>query len=432
MRRVAFIMASVSLFLLTIIPLSADDNKVVLTFAHWGSPLEKEAMAQMCESFEKAHPNVIVNVLYTPVNYDERLSAMVAGGIAPDVAYCHETPAFTWAEDGVVMDLKPFIDKDPEVTLDSRVPFSWYWFAKGKKILGGSIAGEIMVLFYNKDIFDEFGVAYPPSDPDKAWTWDQFVDAAKKLTRTSNGQKTFGVSFGTWEGPILPLLRSNGGDFINSAVTAPLVDSPACIDVLQKLADLMNVYHVAPTPTDLESSRALNITMQSRQVAMAIDGQWELLDLSKAGFRVGIAPLPVFKKPVALFLGAPLVVFASTKHPKEAWELSKWIQNVQNSLPNYRSGLWMPIQTKWYKDPDLVAKWVNSDAHPPEYRQAVVDYLLKYGSQPPSFYVSDWDEMQRVMIQDLSNLWLGKEDAKTAAKTMAADLKPLLKGRTDK
>jgi multiple sugar transport system substrate-binding protein len=431
MRRAIFLVACVFLALIGALPLSADD-KVVLTFAHWGSPLEKEAMAQLCKGFEQAHPNVIVNVLYTPANYDERLSAMVAGGIAPDVAYCHEGPAFKWAEDGVIMDLKPFIDKDPEVSYASRIPASWYKFDKGKKILGAAIAGEIMLLYYNKDIFDEFGVPYPPSDPDKAWTWDQFVDAAKKLTRVTNGQKTFGVSIGTWPGPILPLLRSNGGDYVNDSVTAPLINSPASVEVLQKLADLMNVYHVAPTPTDLESSRALNISMQSKQVAMAIDGQWMLLDLAKAGFRVGIAPLPVFKKPVSLFVGAPLVLFSSTKHPKEAWELSKWIQNIQNSLPNYRSGLWMPIQLNWYKDPSLVAKWVDNDAHPPEYRQAAIDYLLKYGSQLTSFYVSDWDEIQRVIIQDSSDLWLGKEDAKTAADKMAADLQPLLKGRTDK
>ncbi len=432
MRRPAFSLAFAFFFFFSLILSVSAADKIVLTFAHWGSPLEKEAMAQMCQSFEQAHPDIIVNVLYTPVNYDERLSAMLAGGIAPDLAYCHEELAFNWADEGVIMDLKPLIDKDSEVTVDSRVPSSWYWFDKGKKILGASIAGEIMLLFYNKDIFDEFGVPYPPSNPDKAWTWDQFVDAAKKLTRTVNGQKTFGVSIGTWPGPIIPFLRSNGGDFINESGTASLVESQSSIEVLQKLADLMNVYHVAPTPTDLESSRALDVNMQSRQVAMAVDGQWELLDLAKAGFRVGVAPLPVFKKPVALFLGAPLVIFSSTKHPQEAWELSKWIQNVQNSLPNYRSGLWMPIQTKWYKDPGLLTKWVDSEAHPPEYRQAVVDYLVKYGSQYPSFYLSDWDDIQRVIIQDLSDLWLGKEDAKTAAMKIAADLKPLLKGRTDK
>ena len=425
-------MACLVLFLLTILPVFADDNTVMLTFAHWGSPLEKDALAQMCQDFEKAHPNIMVNVLFTPVNYDERLSAMVAGGIAPDVSFCHEGPAFKWAYDGVVMDLKPFIDKDPEASLDSRISMSWYWFDKGKKILGASIAGEIMVLFYNKDLFDEFGVSYPPSDPDKAWTWDQFFDAAKKLTRVGKGQKTFGVTFGTWPGPILPLLRSNGGEFLNSDATAPLVESPESVEVLQKLADLMNVYHVAPTPTDLESSRALNISMQSKQVAMGIDGQWMLLDLAKAGFRLGIAPIPVFKKPVSLWISAPLVIFSSTKHPKEAWELSKWIQNVQNSLPVHRSGLWMPLQTRWYKDPGLLAKWIDPKTHPPEYKQAVVDYLLKYQSQYPSFYIENWDEIQRVIIQDLSNLWLGKEDAKTAAHKMAADLKPLLKGRTDK
>jgi len=407
-------------------------GKAELKFAFWGSPLEKEVITKVSNEFEKTHPGITVKPLFTPVNYDERLSAMVAGGIPPDVAYCHEGQAFNWAYDGVIMNLKPFIDKDLKGGLKSRIGVSWYWYDHGTKILGSSIAGEIMVLYYNKEIFKEHDVPYPPADPDKAWNWDQFLAAAEKLTTVGNGGETYGVTFGTWPGPLLPFIRSNGGDFINDAGTAPVAASPQTVDVLQKLADLINVYHVAPSPTALESTRSLSIEMASKHVAMAIDGQWELLDLAKAGFPLGIAPIPVFKNPVALWTSAPLVLFSATKHPKDAWDFSKYLQDAQNVLPVLKSGLWMPLQTSWYTDPNLLDKWVDPTTHPSGYKEAVVDYLLKYPSQYPSMYLRNWDEIQRIIIQDLSNLWLGKETAESAARKIDADLKPLLKGRTDR
>ena len=45
----------------------------------------------------------------------------------------------------------------------------------------GSVYGfprdiSVEVLYYNKDIFDEAGVAYP----DDTWTWDDFLAAAER------------------------------------------------------------------------------------------------------------------------------------------------------------------------------------------------------------------------------------------------------------
>ncbi len=58
---------------------------------------------------------------------------------------------------------------------------------KGKTV-GYSCADEVLVLYYNKKMFDDAKVAYPPASADKAWTWQQFIDAAKKLTKDQNGK----------------------------------------------------------------------------------------------------------------------------------------------------------------------------------------------------------------------------------------------------
>jgi len=407
------------------------EGKVKLTYMFWGSPLERETQFKMCRDFERAYPNIEVKAIYCPANYHEKISAMVAAGTPPDVSQLYEGPSLKWGRMGIVMDIIPFMDKDPEVSIESRLPVTWYWYDKGSKTLGTNLAAEVMLLWYNKDIFDKAGVSYPPADPDKAWTWDEFLSAAKKLTTEQKGRKTFGVAFSTWPAPLLPFIRSNDGDFFNEDVTEPFIESPKTVEALQKLSDLMNKYHVAPTPTQLSSFPSYSVAMQTGQVAMAIDGQWALLDLAKARFNLGVAPIPIFKKPVCVELGSPNVIFSATKHRQESWELYKWTTSAESVLSVLRSGLWMPLQTKWYKNPDLLERWIDPKTHPPEYKKAVVDYLLKYGSQYPAYYIENWDEIQRTIQQGLSNLWLGKEDVRTATHKVAEELRPLLKGRTD-
>ena len=45
---------------------AAAQDKVELVFTYWGSPQEQEAVANMCESFNEAHPNIEVRPQYVP------------------------------------------------------------------------------------------------------------------------------------------------------------------------------------------------------------------------------------------------------------------------------------------------------------------------------------------------------------------------------
>jgi len=151
---------AVGILILAMISMSAwAEEKVKLTYMFWGSPLERDVQFKMCLDFEKAYPNIEVKAIYTPANYQEKISAMVAAGTPPDVSQLGEGPALTWARMGVVMDLIPFMEEDPEVSIESRLPVTWYWYDKGKKTLGTNLAAEVMLLWYNKDLFDQAGVS---------------------------------------------------------------------------------------------------------------------------------------------------------------------------------------------------------------------------------------------------------------------------------
>jgi len=442
-RRVKLMLSLTLICLLCVAAVANAQQKVKLKYTYWGSPLERDAQAEMLKAFMQAYPHIEVEGIYIPSDYVTKITAMIAAGEAPDVGQLDEGLALQWAEEGAVLDITPFIEKDPEVSFESRLPMTWYRYAGGQKTIGTNLAVEVMVLWYNKDIFDKAGVPYPPSKPGE-WTWEEFVETAKALTVDRNGRhpgdpgfdpnriQTYGVAFGTWWAPVLPFVWSNGGDWFDESGREVLIDQPESVEALQNLADLIYKHHVAPTPTQMESLPAFNVLLQTQRVAMVIDGQWSLLDLAKSRFKLGVAPLPTYKQPVALELGAPNVIFAQTKHPEEAWLLYKWSTTASSVMPLIQQGLWMPLQTEYYTDPEKMDEWLTEGVHPPEYKEAVIDYLLHYGRPSPVYYLRNWTEISRTISQGLSNFWLGRESAADATRRVAEEVRPLMQGRWDR
>jgi multiple sugar transport system substrate-binding protein len=123
---------------------------------------------------------------------------------------------------------------------------------------------------------------------------------------------------------------------------------------------------------------------------------------------------------------------SAQKYLKESWEFYKWTTNSEKVISLIRGGLWMPLQKWYYTNPKYMEQWLDPDVHPPEYKPAVIDYLLKYGRRSPSYYLRNWGKIRDIMYQELSNVWLGKVSAKVACDNIANKIKPLLVGRYDK
>ncbi len=131
-------------------------QNITLRFTYWGSPVEKSAVESMVRQFEAANPNIKIEAQHIPNDqYIARLSAMLASDTPPDIGYLPETHAALWASEGKVMDLTDIVKNDS--ALASRLPSTYYYFASHRTI-GTNTAGEIVVMFYNKDLFDKAGL----------------------------------------------------------------------------------------------------------------------------------------------------------------------------------------------------------------------------------------------------------------------------------
>jgi len=416
---------------------------VTIQYAYWGDQNEETSTIALLQKFMDANPGITVTGLRFGSNTDfnDKITTLAAAGTLPDVSTFYEPNVLTWGMNGQFVDLTDFYKKaNPKL---DAIKF----ITPDGKIVGISVANEIMVLWYNKRIFDAANMPYPPADPKKAWTWTQFINVAKKLTRDVNGKtpndsgfnpkniRSYGFWVSQWWMPWLTFAASNGGGMVSADGKKLLMDDPATIDAIQKMADLINVHHVSPTPTSQQNMPGDVVSyILSGQVAMVMDGTWDLLTMGttkdQQGLDFGIGVLPIMKKLATTSVGTPIVVYKSTKNLDASLKLLSFLMDPASSLPLLQSGIWLPNEKQWYTDNDLLQKWIGNPRHPPEYKSAVVDFALNYAHQLPLYYVPTFSKMDDVIEPALAQVWLGQKKAADVIKNeIMPKIRPIFQGQ---
>jgi multiple sugar transport system substrate-binding protein len=422
---------------------SGSNSEAKLQFMYWGSAFEKTAIEKMLQDFDAKHDDATVQAVHVPGDYQTKVNTLVASNSLPDVAYMDAPTAYRLAEQGKVVDISKYIKKYPQ--LSGRKPDNFFWYDDGKTC-GTPGASEITLLWYNKDIFSGAGVDLPPAEASKAWSWDQLLETADKLTLDQSGKRPsdsgfdsekirqFGISAPmstqwTW----YPLVRSNGGDIVDESGKKFTLNSPECVEVFQNLQDLIYKHRVAPSPAQLgggdtgSNAPTTTVQLQTKRVAMAIDGQWVLLDMAKSNLKYGIGVLPSYQEPTTMQAGSCRVLSATTKSPEQAIELYVYSVDGQNS-DLFQQGLWMPVETKYYADDKSIDSWIKNDAHPPEYRTAAVDYRINNAVRDYSQGLRNMPAISEVLTPALQQIETGKVPAKKVLDELKDKVEPLLQG----
>ncbi|MDD9268534.1 ABC transporter substrate-binding protein [Paenibacillus sp. GCM10023248] len=421
---------------------SPSTEKVKITYSMWGSEEEGNKTQEAANKFNASQNRIEVKVQAIPwENYMTKLNAMATAGQLPDTGILKEDGVIQWSSDGMLNDVSSMYTGSESKPLDSLA------YKYQGKTVAYAAANEILLLYYNKDMFDKAKVPYPPSALDRAWTWDEFVATAKKLTVDSNGKHPdeagfkpqsivqYGASVENLAWQLEVWALSNGGGFYSNDGTAVRIGEDASIEAIQKVADLYLKDHVAPLSVG-QTDDGIQRTIIAGKVAMATNGAWNVgtsLNAAKdAGLKYGVAVLPYFKEKVTLNTGGANVVFSQTKHTKEAMEWLKWYTAEENNWGLISSGIWMPTLKKWYTDEALTHKWVDNPNFPPynEYKSAVVDYAQSSAARPAAwFYTNHTTDFNTLLASTLGDVWTGKTTAKDAITKNLEALKAANKGK---
>lgn len=181
-----------------------------------------------------------------------------------------------------------------------------------------------MLLFYNKDLFDQAGIPYPSGDWTKPSTFQQIRDAAKKLTQGQGGAKRFGLSAGPYMAFIGMYSKANGGQNVFNADGTCALTDPASKQVYQWFDDMLRTDQSMPRPTDTKVVPPLEMFKAGR-LAMMIDGTWSLAPIKDIkNFKVGIAAIPAGngQSYSSQFVDS-WVIWKGAKNEQAAWEALK-------------------------------------------------------------------------------------------------------------
>ncbi len=260
-----------------------------------GSPLDL-AYQQFLEDFQAAHPNVTVDALETPPEFDTQLLVDLAAGTAPDIWQQDASTLARLVDGGHVLDMRRAVELVPELNLDRFFPTVLAIHeAPDGAIYNLPNDYTPMVIYYNPLAFERAGVPVPTVD----WTWDDLLEKARLLTLDSEGRNAadpefdaenivqYGFRVRQFVFEWIYRVWANGGDVISpdGTTVSGSLDSPETIETIQFLRDMVLEHHVSPPPATLEQmtqSVGFLDRFLTGEFAMFDRGHWELVGLQNS------------------------------------------------------------------------------------------------------------------------------------------------------
>ena len=280
------------------------DGGVTLTLWHWDINMQ-EQYEVLFEEFYRQTGHRVEQSVVPWADYWPNLATSLPAGGGPDIMWMNHPNAVTYVPSGLLLNLDDF-------NLDmSGFHRSLYDpFVYNGSLYGVAVFFDTIALFYNKDIFDEAGVPYPPH---RGWTWDDLREAAIALTLESGGETIrYGVTFGTHvQAGTNNFIWQNGGDFMNADGSVFSFDNPQALEAMQFWHSLIWEDGVALNPIDPAWS---NFFLNGLS-AMEIHGMWRVAPKYEyLGDRLGIAHLPARVQEANTVHSIAHVANANTNH----------------------------------------------------------------------------------------------------------------------
>jgi multiple sugar transport system substrate-binding protein len=234
-------------------------------------------------------------------------------------------------EQDQMLDLRPSIKADVDFDPEDFYLGEAGFLSREQSIWGVPIGAYLMVMYYNQDLFDHYGVAYP----EPGWTWADFL--AVGLALRDPGEDVFGFvstdSIGT-----ASFVYQHGGQLFDNlqAPTYATFDDPLTVEALEWYTALFLDHNVAPTPEQVRQAfggrDAISRAIRRGRVGMWTGGIWQQGSWEDDGvqtFRWGIAPLPREAQAATLSMGEFLFISKGARHPEACWQ---WISFVSGQM----------------------------------------------------------------------------------------------------
>ena len=319
--------------------LAQSDETATLRLQAFGGDAQLKAIQNAVGRFNEDYPNVTVEISMDPIStgwgdYVTKVFSQFNSGNPHDVYGTAIETFQTFSSRGLFLPLNDYVEANSDFS--DFAPSLFEQASYEGNIHYIPIGWNNIMINYNRDLFDAAGVEYPKKD----WSWEEFREAAKKLTvkDASGNTSQFGYEVPNQFFFVQPWFFSNGTSVLNEDWTASNMLDPKVAESLQFLHDLIHVDGVSPIPgKDTMDSQFL-----AGQVAMISRGHWIVQNAIAANLDMDVAipPKKVNQDTVIGFGG--YAVSKNSAHPELAKALIKELTSFETQKEEGEGGGGVP------------------------------------------------------------------------------------------
>ncbi len=386
----------------------APAEPVTITYCNFNSSGgNEETLAKMVAAFEAENPNIKVEV--ETIGYDDYFTQMqtrVAGGTAPDCYELNIENFAAYANKGLLAEISG-------VDVSGLNDTALNAFNVGGKQYGLPESFSNVVLIYNKDLFDQAGVAYPTAD----WTQADLQVAAEAIRAL--GDDIFGIWQPITYNEFFKVVAQYGGALLNEDKTAFTINSAENLAAAQALIDRVLVSNVQPNAVQQGGMGDWDMFMSGR-LGMIPTGIWAFQTFTDGcDFAWDIVVEPGSTQKATHFFSNCVVMNPETEHAEEVATWLAWLASSTASADIRLAAGWDLPALK-----DLGALSAYLDITPPDNREAVFD-SLNYLVMPP--VIEDYALMSDIITQKLAAAAEGTITAQEALDQAQAECEAQIK-----
>ena len=310
-----------------------------VTFSVSGDTAEKEAYGKIVAAFNGRQSRVTVNLAHIPSasDYVKRLTADLAAGTPPDIALMNYRRFGAFFARGAFAPIAPYLASSGALQQSAFYPEVVSAFTRNGQLIGIPQNASSLVIYFNKNLFQQAGVALPKDD----WTWDNFLAAAQGLTK---GTTQYGIGISTEMIRLAPFIWQNGGDIVDNLAspTKLTLDRAESVEAMQWFVDLQTRHKVVPDAVQLASeddeSRFLNgrsaMLFESRRIVPTLR--------TITAFDWDVAPLPSRKVRASILHSDAYLLTAASKNKAAAFSFMEYANSAEGQTFIAQTGRTVP------------------------------------------------------------------------------------------
>ena len=373
------------------------DGTTSLTLLGW-EIYQKAGMVALADKYEETHPNVDITVdISTWGEYWTKLEAMANTNSLPDIFWMHTNEFSRYAEAGLLADLTDLYADVEDNYYYKHFPDNLVLNATYEgRIYGVPKDWDTIGLAYNKDIFDEAGVAYP----DDTWTWDTLKEVSDTIMERT-GKYGMMAPLNEQEG-FLNLIYQAGGYYLNDDKTKSGFRDPGTIKGLGEWISWNTGNSFSPSQAELSELGQFE-RFFAETGAMLYMGSWGInnLYINYPDLNWDIAVLPKCPDPVAgdgrasIYNGLSYATGSSNKNLEVVKDVLKFLGTKEAAIIHGENGAAIPAYN------DTGDSWINN--YKGKNVKAFVE-MMDYGVQfPYSKTKNEWFSKMESLILDVYN-----------------------------